>query len=279
MAGDRNERLPVTGAGDEFDRLSENLNAMLDRINRLDVGIKQMSDNIAHDLKTPITRLRNKADMALANEPGSSEREELIAEIINDCDQIVKTFDALLMISRVESGASVARFEPLDLKLVLADVHELFAPVAEEAEIDLSLAIDDEQDLTIQGNRELISQALSNLIDNALKYAADTAKPGKIELYAGLQHGHPTVCVSDNGPGIVEEDRDIVLKRFTRLDSSRNRSGNGLGLSLVNAIAKFHSGELQLSDNQPGLKVTIKFPVRDAEEKREAEKGQGGYEQ
>ena len=146
MAGDRDERLPVTGAGDEFDRLSENLNTMLDRISCLDDGLKQMSDNIAHDLKTPITRLRNKAEGALGMAGDPEAREEALDEIISDCDQIVKTFDALLMISRVESGASVARFSNVDLAAIVSDAHELYAPVAEERGIVLTLKLDENAD-------------------------------------------------------------------------------------------------------------------------------------
>lgn len=259
MAGDRNERLPVTGTGDEFDRLSENLNAMLDRITRLDDGLKQMSDNIAHDLKTPITRLRNKAEAALGLAGDPEAREGALDEIISDCDQIVKTFDALLMISRVESGASVARFSKVDLVAIVRDAHDLYAPVAEERGIVLELKLDDDTaDYETNGSRELISQAISNLIDNALKYGAD-GKDATIEIGLRYKDETATVSVCDSGSGIAPEDREKVLERFTRLEESRSLSGNGLGLSLVNAITKLHGGTLKLEDNKPGLCAEVEL--------------------
>ncbi len=263
MAGDRDERLPVTGAGDEFDRLSENLNTMLDRIAGLDDGLKQMSDNIAHDLKTPITRLRNKADQALGLSSDPDAREDALEEIISDCDQIVKTFDALLMISRVESGASVARFSKIDLVTILRDAHELYSPVSEERGIELNLklvGIEGAAKVEINGSRELISQAISNLIDNALKYGGG-GDAGVIEIGIELGNQVITISVCDTGSGIAAKDREKVLERFARLEESRSQSGNGLGLSLVNAITKLHGGRLELKDNNPGLCVELDFPV------------------
>ena len=256
MAGDRSERLPVTGVGDEFDRISTDLNTMLDRINSLDEGLKQMSDNIAHDLKTPITRLRNKAHDAL-RQIGETGRDE-IEDIISDCDQIVKTFDALLMISRVESGSTVARFTEVDLVAILNDMHELYEPVAEESGADLILEINNLETAPVEGNRELISQALTNLIDNAMKYGNSASKPkieisisGTLELYR--------IVVADNGSGIDVDDRTKALERFGRLEKSRTKHGNGLGLSLVSAIAKLHNGELVLDNNNPGLKAVLEL--------------------
>ncbi len=262
LAGDRTERLPITGAADEFDRLSENLNQMLDRIFKLDEGLKQMSDNIAHDLKTPITRLRNKAEQALATASDAGSKDQSIVEIIGDCDEIVKTFDALLMISRVESGASVARFSTLNLAELIDDVHELYSPVAEENNISMKIDIDasHDRDFDISGSRELISQALSNLVDNALKYGHMKGQEQTLELRLVANASNMTVSVCDNGPGIPLENRDKALERFVRLDGSRNKSGNGLGLSLVNAIAKLHGGRLELNDNEPGLCACLIFP-------------------
>ncbi len=259
MGGDRSERLPVSGTGDEFDRLSENLNHMLDRINLLDDGLKQMSDNIAHDLKTPITRLRNKADEALSLAADRPAREKVIEEIIFDCDQIVKTFDALLMISRVESGASIANRTRLDVQALVCDVHELYEAVAEEVGAVLKLVLAD-SDGKLSGNRELLSQALSNLIDNSLKYAASSERELEIELSAKMDGGHWRLKVSDNGSGIPVHERDQATERFVRLDKSRNKSGNGLGLSLAKAIAKVHDGKLLLEDNDPGLAVSLLIP-------------------
>lgn len=256
MSGDRRERLPITGTRDEFDRLSVSLNQMLDRINHLDEGVKQMSDNIAHDLKTPITRLRNKAEEAFRLEHKAHEQQEKIADIIEDCDNIVKTFDALLMISRVESGSSVAKMELLNLSSLLSDIHELYEVLAEDEGKQLILQMDLPSSLEIRGNRELLSQAVSNLIDNALKYGGT-----KIELGATSNRYGIYISLSDNGEGIAAKDKGRVTKRFVRLDASRNKTGNGLGLALVKAITELHNGHLVLEDNNPGLLVRMELPL------------------
>ncbi len=255
MGGDKSERLPVTGTHDEFDRLSENLNHMLDQINELDDGVKQMSDNIAHDLKTPITRLRNKAEEAFTLENKPQEQQEKIADIIDDCDSIVKTFDALLMISRVESGSTVAKLERLKTADILSDVYELYEALVEDENKQLKLEVNLPDNLEIMGNRELLSQAISNLIDNAIKYGGDV-----ITLNAELQHNDLRIKVVDSGEGIAEEDRSRVIERFVRLDKSRNMSGNGLGLSLVKAISKMHKGSFKLTDSDQGFAALLKIP-------------------
>ena len=265
MGGDRSERLPISGSGDEFDRLSENLNSMLDRINRLDEGVKQMSDNIAHDLKTPITRLRNKADEALSTS-NKSAREELIGDLIADCDQIVRTFDALLIISRVESGSTVARMQEVDLVPLLQDAHELYEIVAEEQGAELSFEINGIQSAKIFGNRELLSQAVSNLLDNALKYGVrkngSEGESPHIHLLLQEEADGFVLSVSDNGDGINPEDYERVKERFVRLDKSRSKGGNGLGLSLVSAIAELHGGKLNFEAANPGLRVILDFPAK-----------------
>lgn len=255
MGGDKSERLPVTGTHDEFDRLSENLNHMLDQINHLDDGVKQLSDNIAHDLKTPITRLRNKAEEAFSLENKPQEQQEKIADIIDDCDSIVKTFDALLMISRVESGSTVAKLEHLKVTDILNDVYELYEALTEDEGKQLQLELNLTDGLEIMGNRELLSQAISNLIDNAIKYGGEV-----ITLKAELQNRDLRISVIDNGEGILKEDRGRVIERFVRLDKSRNMSGNGLGLSLVKAISKMHKGSFQLDDAENGFAAVLKIP-------------------
>jgi signal transduction histidine kinase len=260
MSGDRGERLPISGSGDEFDRLSENLNSMLDRINTLDDGLKQMSDNIAHDLKTPITRLRNKADEALALKGNSDAREDALLDIISDCDQIVKTFDALLMISRVESGSRVAKMDTVNLSAVLADVYELYEAVAEDDGMTLKLEGDLSTDANVKGNRELLSQAISNLIDNAMKYGEHDDAGLEIELKLETTDNAYQVIIADNGIGISPEDRARVMDRFVRLEESRNKPGNGLGLSLVEAIVQMHQGSFELADNNPGLRAVLTLP-------------------
>ncbi len=258
MGGDKSERLPITGANDEFDRLSDNLNNMLDQINHLDDGVKQMSDNIAHDLKTPITRLRNKAEEAFALEDKPQMQQEKIADIIDDCEDIVKTFDALLMISQVESGSTVAKMVSLSAFNILNDVYELYEALVEDEGKSLSLNLEIDGALEVQGNCELISQAISNLIDNAIKYGGSN-----IMLSAKTKNEDLVIQVSDNGKGIDEEVRSRVVGRFVRLDESRSMPGNGLGLSLVKAIAEMHKGNLLLKENSPGLLVEFKIPLKE----------------
>ena len=263
MAGDRRERLPVTGTGDEFDRLSTRLNAMLDRINMLDEGLRQVSDNIAHDLKTPLTRLRNKADAALAGKGSAAAHKKALEEVIADTDQIIKTFNALLMISRVESGSSAAELTRQDLSGIVADEAELYQPVAEEGNCRFDTDI--EPDILVLGNRELLSQALSNLVDNALKYGRPEKEDAAILISLKKEKGSARICVRDNGPGIAEEDRARAVERFARLEASRTKAGNGLGLSLVHAVAKLHGGTLVLStpeaSDSHGLDACLLLPI------------------
>jgi len=256
LSGDRHERLPVTGAGDEFDRISERLNAMLDRIERLDEGLRQVSDNIAHDLKTPLTRLRNKADAALTKPQTSS---QAIYEIIADTDRIIKTFDALLMISRVESGSAAAELSPLDLSALVADFSELYEPVAEEAGFSTEIAV--QPDIRIRGNRELLSQALSNLAENALKYGFEESGARELSISVSAENHNAHIVVADRGPGIAPADRERATERFARLEKSRTLPGNGLGLSLARAVTELHGGSLVLEDNLPGLRSKLVLPL------------------
>ncbi|MBB4273670.1 sensor histidine kinase [Rhizobium mongolense] len=266
MAGDLSQRLPVGGSGDEFDRLSVSLNTMLERIEKLNEGLRQVSDNIAHDLKTPLTRLRNKAADAIdtANE---DQRRLALDGIISESDQLIRTFDALLMISRVEAGSVAAEMSPIELSTIVADSAELYEPVADEAGLVLTSSI--EPGISIQGNRELIGQAIFNLIDNAIKYSGD-AKGGEISLKLLRRPNGICLSVADHGPGIPADKREDVVKRFVRLDESRSKPGTGLGLSLVEAVMELHGGTLELSDTDPekedgrGLTVSVIFPVKPA---------------
>lgn len=264
MAGDLSQRLPVGKSGDEFDRLSDSLNAMLGRIEKLNEGLRQVSDNIAHDLKTPLTRLRNKAADALA-EKREDVRRSALEGIIAESDQLIRTFNALLMISRVEAGSIAAEMSDVDLSAISADSAELYEPVAEEAGLSLTTAL--EPGLIVRGNRELIGQAIFNLLDNAIKYAAGGKGEPKVGVKLAKKDGTFRLSVCDNGPGIPAEKRDEVLKRFVRLDESRSKPGTGLGLSLVEAVMELHGGSLELSSTHkenteaPGLTVTMVFPV------------------
>lgn len=263
MDGDLTQRLPVGGSGDEFDRLSESLNAMLERIEKLNEGLRQVSDNIAHDLKTPLTRLRNKAEAALAGKTKSAEYRESLSEIIAESDQLIRTFNALLMISRVEAGSAVAELAPVDLTQIVEDCVELYEPAAEEA--GLSVTADIAPAINVIGSRELIGQALGNLLDNAIKYA-EGAPDGQIWISLRQEQDTAIVAVRDNGPGIPAEHRNDVLKRFVRLDESRSKPGTGLGLSLVEAVMEVHHGRLELDataidGSEKGLSATMHFPL------------------
>lgn len=267
MGGDLSGRLPVTGAGDEFDRLSENLNAMLARIATLNEGLKQVSDNIAHDLKTPLTRLRNRAEAVLSGKHSAADYKAALEGTIAESDQLIKTFNAILMISRLEAGYSSENTTQVDLAATVRDVVELYEPVAEEAGVTLEANVTGPY--LIEGNRELIGQALSNIVDNAIKYSTDaTVKPA---VKVSLEHiaGKVNLVVADNGQGIPDDaDRARVTERFVRLEKSRSQPGSGLGLSLAKAIMKFHKGTLDLQPADPGLCVVMSFPEREAAQGR-----------
>ncbi|MDO9417998.1 sensor histidine kinase [Pararhizobium sp.] len=264
MAGDLSQRLPSSGAGDEFDRLSESLNAMLGRIEKLNEGLRQVSDNIAHDLKTPLTRLRNKAEAALSSGGSEGTQRSSLEEIINESDQLIRTFNALLMISRVEAGSAAAEMSEIDLSQVVADCVELYEALAEDR--GLRLKADLAPDIRISGNRELVGQALGNLIDNAIKYAEGAENPD-ILVTLKQRDAALVLAVADHGPGVPEDRRADVLKRFVRLDESRSKPGTGLGLSLVEAVMQLHHGTLELAatdealENNRGLTVNMVFPA------------------
>jgi signal transduction histidine kinase len=263
MAGDLSRRLPVTGGGDEFDRLSTNLNEMLARIAVLNEGLKQVSDNIAHDLKTPLTRLRNRAEAALAKNSHDQHREALEATIA-ESDQLIRTFNAILMISRLEAGYSAENTQPIDLAAIVGDVVELYEPAAEE--VGVTLSADAPGELTISGNRELVGQALSNIVDNAIKYSAGCGEAPTVKVVAAREGSAIAIRVTDTGPGIPKEDRARATERFVRLEQSRTQPGSGLGLSLAKAVMTFHGGRLELSGQEPGLCVSMIFPAGDATE-------------
>jgi signal transduction histidine kinase len=262
MAGDLSGRLPVAGTGDELDRLADNVNAMLERIEALMRGLKEVSDNIAHDLKTPLTRLRNRCEQALRGATGEASYRAALESTIAESDDLIRTFDALLMIARAESGQARDNMTEFDASEIARDVGELYEPVADEKGI--ALKIDAPAAAPVRGNRELVSQALANLIDNAIKYAGPAGKvngvPAEIVIRAGNDGERITLSVADRGPGIPDADRGRVVERFVRLEQSRSEPGSGLGLSLASAVARLHGGELKLEDNHPGLRTTIALP-------------------
>jgi signal transduction histidine kinase len=260
MSGNLSERVPVTRRNDEFDGLAQNLNQMLDRIEQLMVGLKEVTDNVAHDLKTPLTRMRNRAEAALRDSTDEVTQRQALETVISESDQLIKTFNALLMIARAEAGAPSGAFAEVDLSAVAADVAELYGPVAEDAGIELETHVT--EGIKARANRELVGQALVNLVENALKYYEPTeGKTGKITV--GIRNAGDRVLieVGDNGPGIAPEDRGRVVERFVRLEKSRTEPGSGLGLSLVAAVARLHKGEFRIEDNAPGVRAVIDLPA------------------
>jgi signal transduction histidine kinase len=258
MAGDLDGRLHVAGNGDELDRLASSLNQMLERIGELMRGMREVSDNIAHDLKTPLTRLRNRADEALRRASSPEELRAALEAVIEEGDGLIRVFNALLMIARLEAGSAREILVPLDLGATVRGVGELYEALAEDQGLVLDVRVED--GLIIAGNRELIGQALANLVDNALKYgAAPDRAEARVTLEAWRAGDSIRLAVSDHGPGIPEAERAHVLDRFVRLEDARSRPGFGLGLSLVNAVVRLHQGTLRLSDNAPGLRVEIAF--------------------
>lgn len=292
MLGNLEGRLPINGSNDELDRLAQNLNAMIARINDLMVGMRDVSDNIAHDLKTPLTRLRSHAERTLATAKSTGEYQGALEKVIEESDLLIKIFNALLMIARVETGTEREGLKPFDAGEIAHDLAEMYEPVADDAGFDL--AVDAGKDLVVHGSRELVGQVVANLLDNAIKYgvpakATATQEPRKSPAMAGagipeepslpLVDGQAganrprlaisvqrrgsdiEISVADNGPGIPEADRERVLDRFVRLEWSRSKPGSGLGLSLAAAVARLHNGKLKLEDNHPGLRVTLVLPA------------------
>src|ERR1700716_1680906 len=272
MAGDLSGRLPVGRSGDEFDRLAENLNAMLERIEALMMGLKEVSDNIAHDLKTPLTRLRNRAEEALAKSSNEVEYRAALERTIEESDGLIRTFHALLMIARAESGQAREHMDTFDAGEVANGIHELYEPLAEDDGMTLRVQT---VPAPLPGNRELISQALANLVENAIKYgkpvpAAQPLSAGavagtdrrEILIEARRDREQALLRVTHHGPGIPEADRRHAVERFVRLEASRTQPGSGLGLSLASAVATLHGGELTLGDGHPGLSATLAIPAR-----------------
>lgn len=266
MAGDLSGRLPVGRSGDELDRLAENLNTMLERIEALMSGLKEVSDNIAHDLKTPLTRLRNRAEEALARASNETEYRAALERTIEESDGLIRTFNALLMIARAESGQARGNMDVFDVADVAAGIHELYEPLAEDADLVLKV---EASIAPVHGNRELVSQALANLVENAIKYGKPETGEGaaapEILIEARREGDQVLLSVSDHGAGIPEADRKHAVERFVRLEASRTLPGSGLGLSLASAVAKLHHGELRLGDNNPGLRVTLVLPAATGE--------------
>jgi len=257
MGGNMQGRMPVSGSGDELDRLAQSLNEMLDRIERLMAGMQEVSSNVAHDLKTPLTRIKARVEGALRVGKNAGYRDAL-EKTVEDSDHLLQTFNALLSIARAESGQSRGGLAPIDASSILADVAELYEPMAEEQGGTLTIAAP--EGLEILADRQLLSQAVSNLVDNALKYGAAAGAAPQISITGAIEGGTVVIAVADRGPGIAPADRERAIERFVRLETSRSKPGNGLGLSLVAGVMKLHDGRLVLEDNEPGLRAKLMLP-------------------
>ncbi|MFT3725302.1 MAG: ATP-binding protein [Hyphomonadaceae bacterium] len=259
MGGDLTRRAPVFGSGDEFDRLSEQLNAMLAKLERLVISSRSAGDSIAHDLRSPLTRLRNRLEAGLKDTNADGPRAALVKSI-DDVDGVLDTFNAVLRLSRVQAGAT-GSFKRTDVTDITDELAELYQPVCEEKRLAFNYSPRD--DLFVLADRDLIAQAMSNLMDNAVKY---TPEGGAIRLETRrTSDGDVELSVTDSGPGIPPEDRERAIERFVRLEQSRSQPGSGLGLSLASAVAEAHAGRLMLGDGggppaRPGLSVTLRLP-------------------
>jgi signal transduction histidine kinase len=298
MDGDLSRRVPVVGAGDELDRLASDFNAMLERIEQLMNAMREVSGNIAHDLKTPLSRMRSRLEAGLRGKDEKACR-EVLEKTIEESDELIKMFNALLSIARLEAGGGKARFANIDPRSVVEDVVELYEPLAEESNMRLVMKIEGE--FRINGDRQLLGQALANLIDNAIKYGGGSAPEGSEDPEGDDEAGGGkaknerrgviaislspwrngaggdgenggkdkadmvSIAVCDRGEGIASHEHEKALRRFGRLEQSRSRPGTGLGLSLVTAIAGMHGGQLLLEDNEPGLCGRLILPVGESD--------------
>jgi signal transduction histidine kinase len=257
IQGDLSRRVPLSGSGDEFDRLAQTINDMLARIETLMAGMRLVTDSLAHDLRSPLTRARSSIELALRQGSDAHAYKQALEQTASELETILRTFESLINIAQAEAGVNRLSLGELDLSALATDLLEVYQPIAEEAGLELSDRIG--KSLRIKGHRQLLGQAIANLLDNAIKY---TPPPGAISLAVEGAGDFVTLGVADSGPGIAPADRARVLQRFVRLDDSRGTPGSGLGLSLVAAVAKLHGARLELADEAPGLKVQLAFPVR-----------------
>jgi signal transduction histidine kinase len=249
------ERIPLRGTRDEWDELAENLNSMLARIERLTESTREVADNVAHDLRTPLTRLRGRLERAIGHQPDLAQYRAVVGDAIAELDGLLATFSSLLRISRIEMRDRRAAFRLVDLTEIVREVADLFDPTAEEAAVRLRLR--EGGQAPVIGDRDLLFEAIANLTDNAIKHGGSG---GEVTIAVAHDRDGPVFSVCDRGPGIPLEERDHVVRRFYRLERSRHSPGNGLGLSLVAAVANLHGANLRMADNSPGLSVTLHFP-------------------
>lgn len=256
MTGDLSRRIPTKGTGDDFDQLADSLNAMLERIETLMDGVRQVSDNIAHDLRTPLTRLRGRLEQLRGRDAADDQGRALIEQAVTDADGLLTTFGALLRIAEIESGGRRVDFQDVALDALVNDVAEFYEPLAQEKGQRFNVVV--QGGLTARGDRDLLFQALANALDNAVKY---TPRDGTVSIMLSRGDGSADIAISDTGPGIPEAERENVFRRFYRLEPERRAPGNGLGLSLVAAVAKLHHATVSLEDNDPGLRLIFRLPT------------------
>lgn len=261
MNGNMAGRMPVSGSDDELDRLALALNQMLDQIESLMAAMKEVSSNVAHDLKTPLTRIKAMVEGALRS-GSEAEYRAALERTVDESDRLLATFNALLSIARAEAGQARSGLVPMDAGPIVADVVELYEPMVEEDGGTLSAR--SAEGLMVLADRQLLAQAITNLIDNALKYGAKEGEAPQISITGGVEGDKVVISVGDHGEGIAPQDRGRVTERFVRLDSSRTLPGNGLGLSLVSGVMKLHDGALILEDNHPGLLAKLVLPLHGA---------------
>ena len=265
MSGDLSQRLKVTHRDDEFDEIATKLNQMLNRIEDLMNSMQQVTNNVAHDLRSPLTRLRNRLEVTLLEDRDPEDYRKVMDEAIGDADSLIHTFNAMLSIARLEAGIDGALWKEARIGDLAGELAELYQAVAEDEEDALTFEADIRSNPTFHCNSRLIGQAVTNLLDNAIKYSP---QPARVCLSVEGNTERFSISVSDNGPGIPEHERERVFERFVRLENERNSPGNGLGLSLVKAVLRLHNGRLTIDDNNPGLKVTLHFEKREKPSKR-----------
>jgi signal transduction histidine kinase len=249
------KRIPLRGTRDEWDQLAENLNSMLQRIEALMAEVKQVSDNVAHDLRTPLTRMRGRLEKAYARQRNGDDDQSLIDDTMADLDAVLRMFSSLTRISQIEASDGTSAFRTVSLSEIASEVVELFDAAAEEKHAHLDAVVD--QRVRVAGDRDLLFDAVANLVDNAIKHGREA---GRVTVEV-TRNGGAVISVGDDGPGIPTNERQNVFKRFYRLERSRRTPGNGLGLSLVAAVARLHGAGIEMVDNGPGLKFRLRFPL------------------
>ena len=249
------KRIPLRGTRDEWDQLAENLNSMLERIETLMAEVRQVSDSVAHDLRTPLTRMRGRLERAYARQRKGEHDESLIDDTMADLDAVLRMFSSLTRISQIEAGDRTSGFRAVNLSEIASEVVELFDAAAEEKRAHLDAVVD--QRVFVTGDRDLLFDAVANLVDNAIKHGREA---GRVTVEV-TQNGGAVISIADDGPGIPNDERQNVFKRFYRLERNRRTAGNGLGLSLVAAVARLHGAGIEMEDNAPGLKFRLRFPL------------------